>query len=133
MTPHNNIETNLNDWPDTSPSISTRILFLMIGGGIGAALALLFAPKSGRELRTDISAAAEKTYSETLDAATQLRENTSEYLESAKHAGREVLGVVAARVSAVREEVQGDVRKIGSIVEENTECSGEEKGRAAAV
>lgn len=32
-----------------------NLLYLMIGGGIGATLALLFAPKSGRELRQDVS------------------------------------------------------------------------------
>ena len=31
-----------------SDSISTRLTYLLIGGGIGAILALLFAPKSGQ-------------------------------------------------------------------------------------
>jgi len=32
-----------------------RLTYLLIGAGIGATLALLFAPKSGRELRRDIA------------------------------------------------------------------------------
>ncbi|HYL97503.1 MAG TPA: YtxH domain-containing protein, partial [Blastocatellia bacterium] len=34
--------------------------FLLIGAGIGAALALLFAPKSGREFRGDIADAGKQ-------------------------------------------------------------------------
>ncbi|HLG17949.1 MAG TPA: YtxH domain-containing protein [Blastocatellia bacterium] len=38
-----------------SSSASEKLVFLLIGAGIGATLALLFAPKSGRELRDDIA------------------------------------------------------------------------------
>ena len=34
---------------------STKLTYLLVGGGIGAILALLFAPKSGQELRGDIA------------------------------------------------------------------------------
>src|SRR5436189_49311 len=36
-------------------SAAEKLTFLLIGGGIGATLALLFAPKTGRELRGDIA------------------------------------------------------------------------------
>src|SRR5436190_19816279 len=36
-------------------SPAEKLTFLLIGAGIGAAVALLFAPKSGRELRGDIA------------------------------------------------------------------------------
>src|SRR5215211_6151365 len=36
-------------------SASEKLTFLLIGAGIGATLALLFAPKAGRELRGDIA------------------------------------------------------------------------------
>lgn len=36
-------------------SASEKLTYLLIGAGIGATLALLFAPKSGRELREDIA------------------------------------------------------------------------------
>ena len=41
-------------------SASTKLTYLLIGGGIGAILALLFAPKSGQELREDIADATRK-------------------------------------------------------------------------
>jgi gas vesicle protein len=36
-------------------SAAEKLTFLLIGAGIGATLALLFAPKTGRELRGDIA------------------------------------------------------------------------------
>ena len=45
-----------------------KMLFLLIGGGIGATVALLFAPKSGTELRGDIADTAIKSYGESLEA-----------------------------------------------------------------
>src|SRR5258708_33352690 len=36
-------------------SAAEKLTFLLIGGGIGATLALLFAPKTGRELRGAIA------------------------------------------------------------------------------
>jgi gas vesicle protein len=89
----------------------------MIGGGIGAAIALLFAPKRGSELRGDIADMAGKRYDETLAAANQLKDRTAEYSKAAKETGSEVLEVVVAGASAVKEEVSKDVEKIGAIVE----------------
>lgn len=40
--------------------ITTRLTYLLVGGGIGALVALLFAPKSGRELRGDLADATRK-------------------------------------------------------------------------
>ena len=36
---------------DYGDSVSTKLTFFLVGAGIGAVLALLFAPKSGEELR----------------------------------------------------------------------------------
>src|SRR5213079_2865146 len=47
----------------------TKLTFLLIGGGIGAALALLFAPKSGEELRQDIADATRKSVDSARDTA----------------------------------------------------------------
>jgi gas vesicle protein len=40
---------------DEGSSASEKLTFLLIGAGIGATLALLFAPKSGRELRGELA------------------------------------------------------------------------------
>jgi gas vesicle protein len=62
-------------------SATTKLTYLIIGGGIGAVLALLFAPKSGEELRGDIADVTRKGLEKSKEAATQLQERAGEYYE----------------------------------------------------
>jgi gas vesicle protein len=62
---------------DSGDNISTRLTYLLIGGGIGAILALLFAPKSGHELRGDIADATRKGIDRSREAAQQLGDRAS--------------------------------------------------------
>ena len=55
-------------------NISTRLTYLLIGGGIGAVIALLFAPKSGQELRGDLADATRKGIDKSREAAQQIGE-----------------------------------------------------------
>jgi gas vesicle protein len=57
-----------------SASASTKLTYLLIGGGIGAVIALLFAPKSGEELRGDIADATRKGLEKSKETAVQLQE-----------------------------------------------------------
>lgn len=100
------------------PTFAQRLVFLAIGGGIGAALALLFAPKSGRELREDIAKAAGEKLDQASIAASRLKEQTAVYYANAKETGSEVLEIVASGISAIGEEVKTDASKIGHILAE---------------
>lgn len=102
-----------------SRDIGQKFIFFLIGGGIGAALALLLAPKSGRELRTDIADMAERGYEETLSVANQLKETGARYFSAAKEAGSEVADIVAAGASELKSEVRTDVGRIGAIIEDS--------------
>lgn len=62
-------------------SATTKLTYLLIGGGIGAVVALLFAPKSGEELRGDIADATRKGLEKSKEAAGQLQERAGEYYE----------------------------------------------------
>lgn len=62
-------------------SAATKLTYLLIGGGIGAVIALLFAPKSGEELRGDIADATRKGIEKSKEAAAQLQEKAGEYYE----------------------------------------------------
>ncbi|HEY6805054.1 MAG TPA: YtxH domain-containing protein [Pyrinomonadaceae bacterium] len=73
---------------DSGDNISTRLTYLLIGGGIGAVIALLFAPKSGHELRGDIADATRKGIDRSRDAAQQLGDRAGEYYQQ----GRERAG-----------------------------------------
>ena len=73
---------------DSTSSAVDRLTYLLIGAGIGATVALLFAPKSGRELRGDIADATRKGIDRSREAAQQLGERAGEYYQT----GRERAG-----------------------------------------
>lgn len=119
MTNNNFDERYGTECASSSSNIGQKIMFLMIGGSIGAGLALLFAPKSGKEIRADIADMAGEGYDETMAAANRLKRRTVGYYNVAREAGNEVLDVVAAGASAVKAEVTDDVEKIGEIVKDS--------------
>ena len=69
---------------DSGDNISTRLTYFLVGAGIGAVLALLFAPKSGEELRNDIADATRKGIDKSREAAQQLGVKANEYYETGK-------------------------------------------------
>jgi gas vesicle protein len=102
---------------NNNASYGEKLLFFMIGGSIGAVIALLLAPKKGTELRRDIADMTAKGIDQTTAAANQLKQRTAEIYKTAKETGSEVLEVVTSGASVVKEEVTSDVHKIGAIVE----------------
>ena len=100
-----------------SNRFAQKMLFFLIGGGIGATVALLFAPKSGRELRGDIADAAGRSYDESIEAADRLKQRTAEYYRNAKEKGGEILDIFEDRLAAVKEEIGDDAARIGEILE----------------
>ena len=60
---------------------TTKLTYLLIGGGIGAVLALLFAPKSGTELRGDIADATRKGLEKGKETASLVGERAGDYYE----------------------------------------------------
>jgi gas vesicle protein len=86
---------------DSGENISTRLTYLLIGGGIGAILALLFAPKSGHELRGDIADATRKGIDRSREAAQQLGDRAGEYYEATRGRASELYSQAAERVGEV--------------------------------
>ena len=84
---------------DSGDSISNKLTYLLIGGGIGAVLALLFAPKSGQELRGDIADATRKGIDRSREAAQQLGDRAGEYYEATRTRAGELYSQAAERVS----------------------------------
>ena len=76
--------SNTRQQSETSAIARSGIFYLLVGGGIGATLALLFAPKSGADLRSDISELSRKGYDETLGLASQIKERSAGLLDSVK-------------------------------------------------
>jgi gas vesicle protein len=70
-------------------NISTRLTYFLVGAGIGAVLALLFAPKSGEELRNDIADATRKGIDRSKEAAQQLGAKATEYYDATRQTAGE--------------------------------------------
>lgn len=79
-----------NDYDRDNTSVSTKLTYLLVGGGIGAVIALLFAPKSGVELRGDIADATRKGIEKGRETATQLQEKAGEYYEVSREKANEL-------------------------------------------
>jgi len=101
---------------DSGENISTRLTYLLIGGGIGAILALLFAPKSGEELRGDIADATRKGIDRSREAAQQLGDRAGEYYESTRERASELYSQAAERVGEVAQTARETAaRKTGTV------------------
>jgi len=101
---------------DSGDSISTRLTYLLIGGGIGAILALLFAPKSGHELRGDIADATRKGIDRSRDAAQQLGDRAGEYYEATRTRAGELYSQAADRVGEVAQTArEAAARQTGTV------------------
>lgn len=79
-----------NGYEREDSSAATKLTFLLIGGGIGAVIALLFAPKSGTELRGDIADATRKGLEKGRETAAQLQERAGEYYEVSREKASEL-------------------------------------------
>src|SRR5215813_426208 len=95
-----------NDYERDSTSASTKLTYLLIGGGIGAVIALLFAPKSGIELRGDIADATRKGIEKGKEAAAQLQETAGEYYEVSRNKANELYQTGKARAGEVSDKAR---------------------------
>jgi gas vesicle protein len=101
---------------DSGDSISTRLTYLLIGGGIGAILALLFAPKSGHELRGDIADATRKGIDRSREAAQQLGDRAGEYYEATRGRASELYSQATERVGEVAQTArEAAARQTGTV------------------
>jgi gas vesicle protein len=116
---------------DSGDSISTRLTYLLIGGGIGAILALLFAPKSGQELRGDIADATRKGIDRSREAAQQLGDRAGEYYEATRTRAGELYSQAAEKVGEVaqnaREAAQRQTGTVAAAIDAGKKAYQEEK------
>jgi len=79
-----------NEYGRDETSATAKLTYLLIGGGIGAVVALLFAPKSGVELREDIADVTRKGLEKSKETAAQLQERAGEYYEVGREKASEL-------------------------------------------
>jgi gas vesicle protein len=106
--------------------------FLM-GGAIGAAFALLFAPKSGFELRADLRRKSRELYDETDEKLGEWKEHATEVLEQGKRQAEALRSQAEAKLAEARakaEQVVSEGRaKARELVDQSAKVVEREKGR----
>jgi gas vesicle protein len=106
-----------------------KLTFLLIGAGIGATLALLFAPKSGRELRGDIADYTKRGVDAAGEQARVIGDRASELYGTAASKASAAYGTAAGRVS----EAYGTAReKVVAGAETVSEVAGRQKDQITA-
>lgn len=93
---------------------STKLTYLLIGGGIGAILALLFAPKSGQELREDIADVTKKGIEKSKETAGQLQDAAGDYYEVTRERANEFYETAQQKSGEFSEKVKtttGDMKE----------------------
>jgi len=107
---------------DRGSDVSTRLTYLLIGGGIGAVLALLFAPKSGAELRGDLADVTRKGIDKTREGARYVgdkagdyygavRDKAGDWVGGAKDVATQKRGQFSAAIEAGRQAYNEEKRK----------------------
>lgn len=94
-----------NDYRDDS-SAASKLTYLLAGAGIGAVLALLFAPKSGEELRGDIADATRKGIEKGKETAAQLQEKAGEYYEVSRERAGELYETASEKVTGLTDKAK---------------------------
>ena len=107
---------------DDRGDVATRLTYFVIGGTVGAIVALLFAPKAGRELRGDIADVTRKGVDRTREVGGQLGARAGEYYETASTKAGELAG-------AAREGVARRGEHLSAAIEAGKRAYTEEKRR----
>lgn len=113
-------------------STSTKLSYLLIGGGIGAILALLFAPKSGQELRGDIADATRKGIDKSKEAAAQIQEKAGEYYEVSREKAGELYSTAQEKAGELYSSAQEKAAQLAEKAKDTAGGIGEKAKDAAA-
>ena len=95
-----------HEYDNQEASASTKLTYLLIGGGIGAVIALLFAPKSGVELREDIADVTRKGLEKSKETAHHLQEVAGEYYEVSREKASELVHTAQEKAGALGEKAR---------------------------
>src|SRR3954471_9530031 len=105
-------------------STSEKLTFLLIGAGIGATLAFLFAPKSGRELRGDIADYTRRGVEGAGEGARQLGARASEVYDTASE---RVQGAYCAAPERAKGAYGADRKRVSQSAEAVAEVASRQK------
>jgi gas vesicle protein len=115
----------MSDHQRRESDAGTRLTYFVIGATVGAVVALLFAPKSGRELREDLADATRKGVDRARETGAQLSAKAGEYYDAASARAGEL--AASAREAAAR---RGE--RFSAAIDAGRQAYREEKQRTEA-
>jgi gas vesicle protein len=101
------------------------LLYVGVGATIGATLALLFAPKSGSELRSDIADVSRQGYDATVEKATAIKEQTVAAANSIKETAGSLYAVAGSKLAAGEKAVEELATEVKDAVNNGIEKAAE--------
>jgi len=110
---------------DNDDGVAAKLTYFLIGAGVGAMVALLFAPKSGRELRSDIADATRRGVDYAGTGARAIGERASDIYDRGRERASQL--VEAGRETVVRQRDQ-----ISAAIEAGKQAYQEEKRKSRA-
>jgi gas vesicle protein len=118
-------------------SAAEKLTFLLVGAGIGATLALLFAPKSGRELRGDIADYTRRGIDVAGEGARRVGERAGEIYDTSRGKVSDAYSSARERVShsaeSLSEVAARQKEQIAAAIEAGKQAYREEKRKAGDV
>jgi gas vesicle protein len=87
---------------ESGGNVGTAITFLLIGLGAGAIVGMLFAPKTGRQMRRDLR----RGYDNARETFDDLRESARDFAEEAAERGSEFADEVRDRIRPLSKAVR---------------------------
>jgi len=122
-----------NEYEREESGTTTKLTYLLIGGGIGALLALLFAPKSGEELRGDIADVTRKGVEKGKETYALVGEKAGDYYEVTREKAGELYSTAQEKAGAIAEKAKGAVSSasnpFSAALEAGKEAYSDEKRR----
>ncbi|HSH26009.1 MAG TPA: YtxH domain-containing protein [Massilibacterium sp.] len=82
------------------------VLGALIGSVVGAAVALLFAPKSGKDLREDVSTQVDNIKEKSIEIANTAKEKTTNIAQTAKEKSSDLKEYVSSQSEEIKNKVK---------------------------
>ena len=118
---------------------SSKLSYFLVGAGIGAVVALLFAPKAGKELRDDIADATRRSIDYANDKAHVIGEKASNVYSTSREKAAEIYGVSREKTTGLVEAGRGVItdqkERVAAAIEAGKRAYQDKKaeGRAAMI
>jgi gas vesicle protein len=100
---------------ENGSSVGTIILSFVAGTAVGAGVALLLAPKTGKELRDQISELAEDAVDKIKDYTTEAQNKIKSTIEEGKELYSEKKSIITSAIEAGKEAMDREKERIKQV------------------